>query len=243
MERRRLPRSFRGRKPRVLLSGALLSLIGYVTLALLAAEQHFFVVDYGTRTAVQMVKHEFLRMPMELVSTLGDRVGLIALIVLGSLALWRVSRRWALLLPVLMAGTWAIQWVTKWSVDRPRPDRTAWGFPSGHALSVVVFFGLMIYLIATASERRRRWRVLACLICGGTVGLVAFSRLYLDRHWLSDVAGGLAVGTAYLLLAIWMVEVVWTTKQRRTALPAEPPPREKEADSAAPTQRSGSSTA
>jgi membrane-associated phospholipid phosphatase len=38
--------------------------------------------------------------------------------------------------------------------------------------------------------------------------VVAFSRLYLDRHWLSDLAGGLTIGTAYLLLAIWVVEIV-----------------------------------
>jgi membrane-associated phospholipid phosphatase len=38
--------------------------------------------------------------------------------------------------------------------------------------------------------------------------VVAFSRLYLDKHWLSDLVGGLTVGLAYLLLAIWVVEVL-----------------------------------
>ena len=77
-------------------------------------------------------------------------------------------------------------------------------------LSLVVFFGLMVYLIATASSRRRRWRVLASAVAAVPVVVVAFSRLYLDKHWLSDVAGGLTVGAAYLLLAIWIVEVVLT---------------------------------
>jgi membrane-associated phospholipid phosphatase len=40
------------------------------------------------------------------------------------------------------------------------------------------------------------------------VVVVAFSRLYLDKHWLSDLVGGFAIGAAYLLLAIWVVEVV-----------------------------------
>jgi membrane-associated phospholipid phosphatase len=50
--------------------------------------------------------------------------------------------------------------------------------------------------------------VLASLVCLVTVGLVAFSRRYLKKHWISDLAGGFAVGTAYLLIAIWVVEVV-----------------------------------
>jgi membrane-associated phospholipid phosphatase len=192
----------------VLLSGALVSLVGYLTLAILAAQQHFFVLDYGVEAAVHVLRWELLRLPMELVSVLGDRIGLILLIAIGSVLLWRVSRRWAIALPVLMAGTGALQWLAKWWADRPRPDLAPWGFPSGHVLSVVVFFGLMIYLVATASTARRRWRVLASLVCLVTVGLVGFSRLYLKKHWISDLVGGFAVGTAYLLIAIWVVEVV-----------------------------------
>jgi undecaprenyl-diphosphatase len=99
-------------------------------------------------------------------------------------------------------------------VNRPRPNLDPLGFPSGHVLSLVVFFGLMIYLVVTASGVRRRWRACASLVCLLTVLAVAFSRLYLDRHWLSDVAGGLTIGMTYLLLAIWIVEVVATSRHR-----------------------------
>jgi len=90
-------------------------------------------------------------------------------------------------------------------------------------LSLVVFFGLMVWLVATASRRRRRWRLLASALCALTVVIVAFSRLYLDRHWLSDVAGGLTIGLAYLLLAIWVIEVVTVD---RTIIPPRADSRE-----------------
>jgi undecaprenyl-diphosphatase len=209
----RLGRTVRGRKPRLLLTGAFVSLAGYVALAVFAAQQQFFAVDYGTRVWVRLLEYEALQLPFTVVTQLGDRAGLIPLILGAMILLWRVHRRWALALPVLMAGTWAIQIVAKWSTNRPRPNLDPWGFPSGHVLSLVVFFGLIVYLIATASKRRRRWRVLACGVCVGTVAVVAFSRLYLDKHWLSDLAGGLTVGMAYLLLAIWVVEVVWAIRE------------------------------
>lgn len=197
-----------GRKPRLLLSGVAVSLVGYLALAIFAAQQQLFALDYGTRTWVAIVRYEMLDAPMGLVTRLGDDVGVISLIVLGMLVLWRLRPRWALALPVLMAGAGALQWVAKAAADRARPNEAPWGFPSGHALSMVVFFGLMIYLVATASRRRRRWRALACLVCLAPVAVVSFSRLYLDKHWLSDLAGGLTAGMAYLLLTIWVVEVV-----------------------------------
>jgi undecaprenyl-diphosphatase len=195
-------------KPRRLLSGALVSLVGYVALAVFAAQQQLFALDYGTHAWVLLLRHEAPNLPMEVVTRLGDRVGVVLLIAIGMAVLWRVNRRWAVALPVLMAGAGALQWIAKAAAGRPRPNLAPWGFPSGHVLSLVVFFGLMAYLIAMASSRRRRWRVLACLVAAVPVVVVAFSRLYLDKHWLSDLVGGFTIGAAYLLLAIWVVEVV-----------------------------------
>jgi membrane-associated phospholipid phosphatase len=218
VEASRYRRALRGRKPRLLLSGALASLAGYLALAVLAAHQQFFAIDYGTRTWARILRTEAPGLPMALVSTLGDFAGVIALIALGvAVLLWRRQRRWAIALPMLMAGAGALQWVAKWSTGRARPDESPWGFPSGHVLSLVVFFGLMVWLIATASQRRRRWRVAASALCLLTVIAVAISRLYLDRHWLSDLGGGLTIGLAYLLLAIWVVEVLTVD---RTIIPA-----------------------
>jgi len=195
-------------KPRRLLSSAVVSLVGYLALAVFAAQQQLFALDYGTETWVRLLRSEALNLPMALVTRLGDNIGVIMLIAIGTAILWRINRRWALALPVLMAGAGALQWIAKALVGRPRPNLAPWGFPSGHVLSLVVFFGLMVYLIAMASSRRRSWRVLACAVTTLPVIVVAFSRLYLDKHWLSDLVGGLTVGLAYLLLAIWVVEVL-----------------------------------
>lgn len=208
-----------GRKPRYLLSGAAISLIGYTLLAVLAAHQLLAGLDYGARTWVALLRYEFLNLPMRVVTGLGDSLGLVPLIALGVIVLWRVSRRWAIALPFLMAGAGALQYVAKWAANRPRPDDAPWGFPSGHVLSLAVFFGLVVWLVATASRRRRRWRIAAATVSAVAVVAVAFSRLYLDRHWLSDLAGGLMAGMAYLLLAIWVVEVVIVDRRGPTAPP------------------------
>jgi membrane-associated phospholipid phosphatase len=45
-------------------------------------------------------------------------------------------------------------------------------------------------------------------ICTVILLTVAASRLYLDFHWLSDVAGGFAIGLAYLLALIVVLETM-----------------------------------
>jgi len=192
---------------RCALLAATLSLAVFLVLAGVAAQQYWFDLDHSVRQFVGFTRHPMLDAPMWGFSLLGDQLGLIPLIALTSAALWPCYRRWALALPVIMAGTGALQILAKWAVDRPRPNLAHWGFPSGHVLALVVFFGVIAYLLCTA-RAGWGWRRVGAGVAGVTVLIVAFSRLYLDAHWLSDVAGGFVLGLAYLLLTIWLVESI-----------------------------------
>lgn len=81
---------------------------------------------------------------------------------------------------------------------RARPDgerrRSNAAFPSSHAANA----------FAVAAVLARRWRR-AALPAFALAAAVAWSRMYLNRHWLSDVAGGalLAVALALLSVRLW----------------------------------------
>src|SRR5215510_1950553 len=120
-EASRYRRLVQGRKPRWLLSSALASLAGYIALAVLAAHQQFFAVDYGTRTWIRMLREEAPYLPMALITQLGGPYGILLLIAAGvAILLWRRQRRWAVALPALMAGAGALQAIAKWSMGRAR---------------------------------------------------------------------------------------------------------------------------
>ncbi len=192
---------------RVVLAMAILSFAGFLSLAVVPAQDLLAGADQRTRALVHLARQPLLDPAMRGVTLLGNDSGLIPLIALGTGILWLTSRRWALVLPLLMVGTGALQLLAKWAVDRPRPNLAPWGYPSGHVLSLVVLFGLMTYLLWT-SRIKRRWRCLGSTGCTAIVFVVAFSRLYLEAHWMSDVAGGFMLGLAYLLVTIWLVETV-----------------------------------
>jgi undecaprenyl-diphosphatase len=142
---------------------------------------------------------------MQALSRIGSGYVLIPLSVAAYVWLKRRGHRAGRYIPAMFAGAVAIFALTKWIVARPRPKLSPYGFPSAHTFGAVVFFGGVIYVLWTV-EMRPIWRwtgtaALLLLILG-----VAVSRLYLRSHWMSDVLGGAAGGTAYLLIFLLAVD-------------------------------------
>jgi len=71
-------------------------------------------------------------------------------------------------------------------------------FPSGHVAGIGALLGIIAVCVAVG--RSRTVQALLTVLVGAGVVIVAFSRLYLGHHWLSDVIGGaLLAGVAVIL--------------------------------------------
>jgi len=144
---------------------------------------------------------------MVILSELGDRVVVTAVTLF--VAFWLVWRRaWHDLLYWLSAVIFGMLAVAafKATLQIPRPvdlysGVDVYSFPSGHATMSMVVYGFAAVL--SAGELPSRWRVFPYTMAALLIAGIALSRLYLGAHWLSDVAGGLALGLAWVaLLAI-----------------------------------------
>jgi hypothetical protein len=86
---------------------------------------------------------------------------------------------------------------------RLRPPDTrleSFSFPSGHAMTAVVTYGMLGVLIARAAPRRRPVVALAGIWFALLIGA---SRVYLGLHWASDVVAGFAAGGLLLAISTW----------------------------------------
>jgi membrane-associated phospholipid phosphatase len=189
---------------RVLLHGGLLCLLGFLVVTLFVTQRQFDEADRAARSLVHRTHHPGLVSFMDGASFLGGQPGQVAVLVVGIVMLWPRRRRWALALPLVMAGVGVFQFLAKWAVDRPRPNLGPWGFPSAHVLSLVVLCGYLAYVVSVGRSRRGRAR-LAVGVCAAVVGTVGYSRMYLDAHFLSDILGGFTAGSAYLCTALWVI--------------------------------------
>jgi len=114
-----------------------------------------------------------------------------------------VARRWLALLAFVATEslTPTISNVLKHLVDRPRPpggliEPSGASFPSGHA-AYAGATTVALVLLFTTPGRRLLWWTLAAL----GIALMAWSRTYLQVHWLSDVVAGSMLGVGISLLA------------------------------------------
>jgi undecaprenyl-diphosphatase len=194
---------------------AAVSAIAFFALADMAEDQHVPGIDRVVRQQVQAERVPGLERPMRDLSRLGSAYGLVPFNGIVVLWLWARSRRLALLVPLTTLGAVAVEGVSKWAVARPRPNLMAYGSPSGHTLASVVFFGALTYALWTTTQRPL-WRGIGTAAGVGMVLGIAYTRLYLDAHWFTDVVGGLLAGMAYLLLVIIAFES-WGPRAKRTS--------------------------
>ncbi len=146
---------------------------------------------------------------MQLVTNIVAPVPFALVIVLGTVA-WAIWKK-ELWRPSLLVGamglTLGISSLIKNLIERSRPPHIDmvlpleldYSFPSGHTLGIAVYLLVLGYLLYS---RRRSPRFLAAWIPASVfaIGLVAFSRLYLGYHWITDVTA--SVGLSLVILAV-----------------------------------------
>lgn len=166
-----------------------------------------FYLDAAAQSWVVQNQNTGVREFMETVSRFGDWPAHVALgVILIGIAYWRGSKRWvriftAMLLACALAGI--ANRVVKISTGRARPNVQAeaeWSgpsfsssyhaFPSGHTAASTAFFATLAFA---------SWRIGLGLLAIPL--LIAFSRMYVGAHHLSDVVAAALLATlvAYLV--------------------------------------------
>jgi membrane-associated phospholipid phosphatase len=115
-----------------------------------------------------------------------------------------VARRWRALLAFALVESLTPLAVNllKQLVDRPRPpgaviEAAGSSFPSGHAAYAGATAVSLVLLFTRPGGRARRvWAVPALLV----IAAAAWSRTYLQVHWLTDAVSGAILGVAIALV-------------------------------------------
>jgi undecaprenyl-diphosphatase len=143
------------------------------------------------------------------VTTLHSTVGTGIMAAAFGVVLWRLRERyWLLTLGLAMGGGMALNVLLKHAYARARPHfddpwvtLNSYSFPSGHTAAATLLYGVLVaFLVAHFYDWRQRT---ACIVGGIlAVALVAFSRMYLGAHYLSDIVAAACSSLVWLVLCL-----------------------------------------
>ncbi|MBB5967435.1 phosphatase PAP2 family protein [Planomonospora venezuelensis] len=145
-------------------------------------------------------------------------------------AVWLWVRGWprlAVWSVVTITASGLLNLAMKEFVDRARPilpDPVAWApgasFPSGHAMAAATGTSMLVLLLLPLL-RHRGTRLLAWAVAIAVTVFVAYSRVALGVHWVSDVVAGVALGFSTVAATATGYETWRRDEGRRPAVPYE----------------------
>ena len=119
-------------------------------------------------------------------------------ILLVSYFLFKRHRWYIIKIPIVAISSYLLMALMKLYFERDRPDNPVYqaaggfSFPSGHAMSAMTFYGILIYLVwKNIQTSTLRWLLTALLVI--FIFLIGFSRVYLRVHYASDVLAGFSL--------------------------------------------------
>jgi len=175
------------------------------------AQQDLARIDLPVKHFIDSHRTPFATGAMKVLTQLGSTYVIVPVFLFIGLAwLWR-RKTW---MPFLMfvasiGGASLLRFLVGELVDRPRPvpppglgPFAGPSFPSSHTVMAVAAYGILAALYSRAARSWAR-RVAAWMGAFIVCLVVGSSRIYLGAHWLTDVLGAYALGTAWLFALLF----------------------------------------
>lgn len=144
---------------------------------------------------------------MKFISCFGNTVVASLSIIMASLLFYLTYRRREAYFTLAVTIPDLLNTLVKVLIHRPRPTMddarilltfSQTGFPSGHVVHYVVFFGFLLAVMIVDKTIPLFWRLIVGGLSSFLMLTVSISRIYLGAHWATDVIGGYLFGLAYL---------------------------------------------
>lgn len=174
-------------------------------------EKELLLFDETIMRFFYLHRTPLLTILMRVISFLGYELIIILGILLVGFFLLKKHKREAMLLAFILTMAPIINAFLKKIIQRPRPffhplvNVYDYSFPSGHAMSSLVFYATISYFVYHATHNKRLG-VISTTLSTLLIILIGISRIYLGVHYPTDVLAG------YLGGLFWFSSVMLINK-------------------------------
>lgn len=185
----------------------IVSVATFVVLAVLAASADRFPGDLWLAERLQDIDSTAFARVLDVTEYLGDDPIVIGIWIAAGVAFALIGGLQVGLLFALAGALRMLNPLAKELVGRPRPSAellrfteqsSTMSFPSGHATTSFVLFGLIFYFSAVYI-RHTTARIAIQAGCVWMIVVVGIERVYAGAHWPSDVIGGYLFGAIIVI--------------------------------------------
>ena len=193
------------------------NLLGFYLFAKMAVdvieEEYIIVIDRWIEIYIHTIQTPLLTKFMVILTHFNGEMGIFIFSL--CMVLFLIYKKWyddLLFYLLSVSGAHISFTAIKMIVKRPRPSSdilsiATHSFPSGHA-TMATAMSLTVYLILAKRIISTRLQVLLLISCIVWPILIAFSRVYLDVHWLSDVIAGIGLGLFWTTFIVLILRVM-----------------------------------
>ena len=173
----------------------------------------------NTLPAIGLKSPPYIKTIMDTGFYVGDYLVIALVILLDIYFLYKRYWQEFVMVTFGFAGSTLLFYILSNLIARHRPLTQIWiiekipGFPSGHAVAVVVFYGLLAYFLVPKMPSVF-WKVVVIVATLLIIGFVGFTRIFTGGHYLTDVLAGYAVGIAWAGLFYTLVELYFQRRRQ-----------------------------
>lgn len=180
-----------------------ISFIIFIILSILVLSKKDIAIDALVYNKISPLIKNNLTNNIKLLTYLGSGVVVIGITVF--VIIFFKNKKYGLFLSIDLALITIIQIILKNIFTRSRPldigliKEKGYSFPSGHSLTSMAFYGLIIYLIYN-SKLKRQEKIIYITLFSIFILIVGLSRIYLGVHFFTDVVGGFTFSICFLII-------------------------------------------
>ena len=178
-------------------------LILFFIIGFLVLKGNDIYVDEFIYSKIDLIINDRNTNIFKFITYLGSAYVVISLTILGFILI--KNKKYSLFMSINLISITLLQFILKSIYSRERPidisliEESGYSFPSGHSLTAMAFYGLLIYYIYKSNINKNKKIVLEILL-SIIILLIGLSRIYLGVHYFTDVVGAFSFSICYLII-------------------------------------------
>lgn len=190
-------------------------------IAALMVSGMFQELDNQIILSFENIRLPFLNDVMLTLTDFGISALLVPIMLIFSVALFMYKRYHSIMLLFLLyIAEKTVNHELKGLFARERPafdhlvNETYYSFPSGHSMNAATIYPFIAYLFIEMVPWLKKRQKAVYMVTGCYVLMIGISRMYIGVHYVTDVAGGFAIGLALFLICKKIDEKLSVIRQK-----------------------------